>query len=203
MRFSLCLFLVIVITTSFAQDSALLKVHFLYGSKPGKKYAASEPKWFGGKLGGHVGIELDSNQVLNFVPKGSFHVFAKKDKHSSYAIHDTTSFYSILGRNADSVKKAVVYIPVSMAQKHQFDSLSAAYLQETPYDYALFGMRCGAAAYEILGQMDILPAHDHATTYLTIFYPKKLRKRLFKKAKEEGWAVVRSDGSTRRKWESD
>ncbi|MBN9298282.1 MAG: hypothetical protein J0I41_14805 [Filimonas sp.] len=202
-RITLLLFCATLLLTASAQDSNYLKVHFLYGSKPQKKYSATEPKWFGGMLGGHVGLELDSSKILNFVPQGTFHVFAKKDKHSRYALHDSTNFYSILGSNGDSVKKAIVYIPISVVQKQQFDSIAAAYLKQAPYDYALFGMRCGAASYEILGQMDILPAHGYTITYMTIFYPKKLRKRLFKKAKEEGWAIVTQDGSVRRKWERD
>jgi hypothetical protein len=50
-----------------AQDSVYLKVHFLYGSKPKKRYQDSEPKWFGGILGGHVGIEGDTNEVVIFM----------------------------------------------------------------------------------------------------------------------------------------
>ena len=189
---------------AFAQDSFYLKVHFLYGSKPLKKYKATESKWFGGMLGGHVGIESDSGKILNFIPKGEFHWFAKNDKpHSAYAEHGAGGFYSILGGNADSAKKAVVIIPISFQQKQRFDSISNAYLKQTPYDYAFFGMRCGAAAYEILGQLDILPSYSYSKTYKKIFYPKKLRKRLFKKAKENGWTILKEEGSPKRKWEQD
>jgi hypothetical protein len=188
-----------------AQDTSyLLKVHFLYGSTPLKQYKDTEPKWFGGILGGHVGIEGDSDRIVNFLPKGKFHVVAKKgNPHSTYAVHSVDDFYAILGGNADSVKKAVVYIPVSRQQKQQFDSIAAVYLQQTPYDYALIGMRCAAATYDILGQLDILPNYSHSKTYTKIFYPEKLRTRLFEKAIENGWAIVRQEGSTRRKWEKD
>ncbi len=189
---------------SYSQDRAYLKVHFLYGSKPLKKYKATEQKWFGGVLGGHVGIEADSNKIINFLPNGKFHWFAKKaNRHSTYAIHDVDNFYAILGGNADSVKKAIVYIPVTALQKQKFDSITINYLRQTPYDYALFGMRCGAAAYDILGQLNILPNYSYGKTYKKIFYPKKLRKRLFKKAKENGWKIFRQEGSVRRKWEKD
>ena len=155
-------------------------------------------------LGGHVGIEGDSNQVLNFLPAGQFHWIAKKeDRHSAYAVHTTDNFYAILGGNPDNVKKAVISIPVSSLQKQKFDSIQAAYLAATPYDYALVGMRCGAAAYEILGQLEILPRYNNQTTYKKIVYPKKLRKRLFKKAIENGWSITRQEGTTARKWEQD
>jgi hypothetical protein len=154
---------------SFSQDSLYLKVHFLYGSKPKTKYRAEEAKWFGGKWGGHVGIEVDSNQILNFLPKGKFHWIEKKDnRHSTFAIHSFDNFYQILG-NVDPAKKTIFYIPITHQQKDQFDSIKSYYLNHTPYDYALFGMRCGAAAYDILGQLNIVKSFGHRKTFLKIF----------------------------------
>jgi hypothetical protein len=179
-------------------------VHFLYGSKPLKKYKDTEQKWFGGVLGGHVGIEGETDSIVSFVPSGTFHWFAKKDnRHSSYAVHSADNFYAILGGNAESAKKAIVYIPVTRQQKQTFDSITTVYLNQTPYDYAFWGMRCGAAAYEILGQLNILTSYSYSKTYKKIFYPRKLRKQLFKKATENGWKIVRQDGSIKRKWEHD
>lgn len=201
--FLVCL---VVINTwcAHAADTLYLKVHFLYGSKPLKKYSATEPKWFGGILGGHVGIEGKKDRILNFVPNGKFHWFAKKkDKHSQYLEHSFNGFYSLFGGDPDSMKRAIVYVPVTVQQQQKFDSLSAAYLAQTPYDYALFGMRCGAAAYEILGQVEVLPSWNYGKTYRKIFYPQKLRKRLFKKAKENGWKIEMQKGTVRRKWERD
>ena len=81
---------------SYSQDPTYLKVHFLYGSKPLKKYKDTEQKWFGGVLGGHVGIEGDSDKIVNFLPSGKFHWFTKKDNnHSTYAIHSVENFYAI------------------------------------------------------------------------------------------------------------
>jgi hypothetical protein len=40
-------------------------------------------------------------------------------------------------------------------------------------------------------------------TFREIFYRRKLRKRLLKKAASGGWTVVRVNGSTKRKWERD
>lgn len=181
-----------------------IKVHFLYGSTPIKKYK-DEPKWFGGKLGGHVGIESSSSaKIFNFVPSGKFHVFQhKKDKHSDFTFHDKERFYSILGGSGDSMKMAVVHIPITEKQQQQFDSLSRVYKKETPYDYAFFGMRCGAAAYDVLAQLDILPAYSYNRTWNKIFYPKKLRRKLFELAKKNDWKVERKRGSKRRNWEKD
>jgi hypothetical protein len=204
MRQKITLIFCFISLLGYAQDTAYLKVHFLYGSKPLKKYKDTEQKWFGGMLGGHVGIEGDNDRIVNFLPNGKFHLFAKKDdKHSTYAIHSYTSFYAILGGNPDSVKKAIVYIPITQQQKQIFDSITTIYLNKTPYDYAFVGMRCGAAAYDILGKLGIVENYSYSKTFKKIFYPKKLRKRLFKKATENNWIVIKKEGTNRRKWEQD
>jgi hypothetical protein len=203
MRSYLFLFFLLYFNSLFSQDSDYLKVHFLYGSKPLKAHK-NEPKWFGGILGGHVGLESDSGKILNFLPVGKFHIFPKrKHKHGAYALYSSAQFYGYFGGNPDSVKKVTVSIPITKQQKIQFDSINKAYLEKTPYDYALFGFRCGAASYEILGQLSIMPKYNSTKTWWTILYPRKLRKRLLKKAVENNWTIVRKAGSARRKWEKD
>lgn len=187
-----------------AGDSIFLKVHFLYGSRPAKPYKNSEEKWFGGIHGGHVGLEVDSSGILNFLPSGSFHFFPKKhSKHSHFAVHDAGGFYSIFGNESDSAQKAIVYIPITVAQKIIFDSLLSVYLIQTPYDYAALGMRCGSAAYEILGQMGIVKKFGFYRTCRKIFYPQKIRKRIFRKAKTNQWQILKTSGSGHRIWERD
>ncbi len=189
---------------SLNTPSKFIKVHFLYGSRPAKKYRGQEAEWFGGILGGHVGIEIDSNRILNFNPKGKFHVFSKKkNRHSCYKIHDYESFYSILGGNADSMKQLRVCIPINESQLRILDSIKKVYIMETPYDYAFFGYRCGAAAYDILSKLGVVKRYGFKRTYRKIFYPKKLRKRLIKKAEINGWELERKNGTERRVWERD
>jgi hypothetical protein len=201
MKFIAAFLLTLIVVKGLSQDH-ILKVHFLYGSKPAKQFKDSERKWFGGKLGGHVGIESDSGKIISFFRKGKFHWFgSKKNRHSRYAIHSPEKFYNIFGTTDNEVKSAIVYIPVSLQQKQKFDSLTTSYLNQTPYDYAFLGMRCGAAAYEILAQLEILPRYSISKTARKIFYPKKLRRRLFTKADALHWRVDRQDGSLRRKWE--
>ena len=191
-------------TKCISQDHYFLKVHFMYGSKPSKKYKHEEPKYFGGILGGHVGIECDSNKVVNFLKTEKFHWFAhNNEKHSMYAIHSVDNFYRILSREPDDTKKRIVYVPITAEQKQRFDSITTAYLKQTPYDYAFFGMRCSAAAYDILGQLGIMPAYSYSKTYRKIFYPKKLRKRLSDMAVVNGWKIEDHPGTIRRKWEKD
>lgn len=194
-------FFFLFLTESYAQDTTYLKVHFLYGSTPKKEFKESESKWFGGKIGGHVGIEFDSNKIINFIPHGEFHWCAKEgDHHSKFAIHSIEGFYEIFGSPSEEVKKTWITIPITKQQKQKLDSIVHAYTRQTPYDYAFVGMRCGAAAYEILGQLGILKKISYRKTYLKIFYPKKLRKRILKKAEKNNWTVVREEGSDRRNW---
>lgn len=204
LRIVVFLFLFLYITAIHAQDSTFISVHFLYGSKAKKKFKAEEPHWFGGKLGGQVGIEFDSNMIVDFVPSGDFHVFGKKnDRHSQFAFHTQKSFWEIFGSPADSVKQASVVIPISLQQHLELDSYIIKYRNNTPYDYAFFGMRCGAAAYDLLGKIDIVKPWPYKKTSRKIFFPAKLRKRLFKMAERENWNIIRQEGTERRKWERD
>jgi len=189
---------------SFSQDTTYLKVHFLYGSKPLYKYRESEPVWFGGILGGHVGIEADSGKIIDFSPSGKFHVFENDYfRRGRFTVKTRERFYSTLGGDPDSAKKAIVYIPVSKGQRDQFDSVTTCYLRQTPYDYAFIGMRCSAAAYDVLGKLGIVNPYSRRETYRRIFYPRLLRKRLLKKAVDNKWTVERHPGCSKRKWEKD
>ncbi len=191
-----------VTTNLFSQDT--LKICFLYGSKPKHKFRKEERKWFGGKLGGHVGLGTDTNYILNFLPYGQFHVFANdKNRHSSFTTHQLDYFWEIFGINSSEAKKAIVSIPLRFGQKLRFDSIMDSYLKDTPYDYAFFGMRCASSSYEILAQLDILPPFPEKELIRKIFYPKKLRKRLFKEAETNNWTIIREEGTRKRKWERD
>jgi len=53
-------------TQLYSQDSSCIRVQFLYGSKPNNKYKDTGKKWFGGILGGHVGIEGDTGRFYSF-----------------------------------------------------------------------------------------------------------------------------------------
>jgi hypothetical protein len=189
---------------TFAQDANYIKVQFIYGSKPLKMYKATEKKWFGGLPGGHVGIEEENNMVLDFHHYKSFHIFnTSNNKHSRFLLRPACEFWEGFGCAEEAVKKATVIIPVTREQKQRFDSIKNSYLSNTPYDYAFIGMRCAAATYDILSQLGIVERYPLKATYIKIFYPKALRLRLYAKAKENGWAVIKQEGTPTRKWEQD
>ena len=186
-----------------AQNQAYIPIHFLYGSRPLQKYKFIENTWFGGKMGGHVGIEIDSNKILNFVHHGTFHLISSNKKHSHYIITTRGKFNSILGGDSNKVKTLTILVPVKQEQLIKLDSLSKSYLSDCPYDYAFLGMRCAAASYEVLAQLGIVTPYSHSKTSLKVFYPKILRKQLLRKAEENGWPLITQKGSDRRVWEVD
>jgi hypothetical protein len=203
-----CLFILFIIpitTAALGQPNIdSITIHFLYGSKPKSEFKNTERKWFGGKLGGHVGIETSPDSILSFVPVGKFHWFAKHDNlHSRFVVHSRHSFPAIFGGNAADMKTLSVVIPINIKQRRVVDSLHLAFRSETPFDYAFIGMRCGSSTYYILSHLDIVKAYSFRKTYMKIFYPRRLRKRILVKAANERWTVKRHEGTTRRIWETD
>ena len=202
MKLILVCFTLSIAFCSYSSDSSYIKIHFLYGSKPKKEFKATEGKWFGGLHGGHVGIEYDTNKIIDFVPSGKFHYVEKhNNRHSSFTEHDTTSFWEIFGSHTDSMKKMTIIIPIASHQKKKLDSLVKAYFKETPYDYAFVGMRCAAASYDILAQIGVTKKYSRRRTYRKNFYPKRTRKKLVRLAKRNNWRIIKKEGSLRRKWE--
>lgn len=185
-------------------DSTTIKVHFLYGSKPAKGYKDVEYKWFGGILGGHVGIEFDSNRVSNFLPYRGFHIFGrrkKKNRRSAYTTQTVKGFWEIFGSPEDSVKKLTVEIPVSVHQQILLDSVMTQYTRDTPYDYAFIGMRCASSTYDLLAQIGIFKPLPIWRMTFKVFYPRPLRKRILHMAKKNNWYYTTQEGTKRRKWE--
>ncbi|MCB0738755.1 MAG: hypothetical protein KDC92_14670 [Bacteroidetes bacterium] len=184
--------------------SDTIGVHFLYGSKPAKAFQDVERKWFGGILGGHVGIASTPNEIVNFLPNGNFHYLSSKTElNSQFVVSDSIQFYQILGGSFTSAQRTTIHIPVTAKQKEQLDSIHHEYLSNSPYDYAFIGMRCGSATYDVLAQLGIVRKMSKWKMALTIFYPRKLRHRLLRKAKKNNWRVCHYQGTHRRQWEED
>ena len=201
--FIACLLVAGCFTSLLAQNdsSRVIKVHFLYGSKPHPKHKDKETKWFGGLHGGHVSIEVD-NEIVGFVPSGKLHIFARRNKkklHSGFSQQDLEWFR----QDTVSCKYATVHIPVSKEQYEKIRSIHSSYTKSSPYDYAFFGMRCAAATYEILGQLDVVKDKSVCGNILSHFYPKPLRRKVFKLAKKKDWVVTSQPGRKTRIWEKD
>jgi hypothetical protein len=185
-------------------DTTCIKVHFLYGSRPKKDCRETEDRWFGGIHGGHVGIEVDSNRVMDFLPGGKFHYIEHhNDRHSHFAKHSVADFWKSFASDSDKVTRCSFIIPIDSTQKALLDSIYTAYTSETPYDYAFIGMRCAAAASDVLAKLGILREKGRRATYMQYFYPKILRKKLFHLAKRRKWQMIRHEGVETRIWEND
>ena len=175
-----------------------MTVHVVYGSRP---KAPGEGKWFGGKLGGHVGLEIAPDSIVHFNHSGKVTALAKNARSGRFLLSETEQFYCTFG--CDTVKRIAIRIPVSSVQKQQIDSISAVYLAKAPYSYAFFGMRCAAACYHLLSIGEVYPQIETSKMVRKVFYPRRLRKKLLKSAKANGWEVIRTEGTKRRKWDHD
>jgi hypothetical protein len=190
-----------IFSSSFSQTDStrIIKVVFLYGSKPLRKYKSTESKFFGGLHGGHVTLQLDDIDY-GFEPASNHvHVFARKSKNSDFVDR------SLKGNNRYSSESKTVtfFIPISETQYENLTVLLKSYSDTIPYDYAFFGMRCASTTQDVLGQIGVVEKRRRFANIFTTFYPKKLRKRLFRLAKEKNYDVVKTTGELERKWEKD
>jgi 3-methyladenine DNA glycosylase Tag len=92
---------------------------------------------------------------------------------------------------------------LTQKQYQEIQAIHTSYCTAPPYDYAFFGMRCASATQDVLGQIRILKKRKRFTNIFTTFYPKKIRKRLFRLATKNNYSIQRNEGRTSRKWEKD
>lgn len=189
-----------IAATSLAGDTLLFRLHFVYGSKPKRAFKTVEKAYFGGIHGGHVYMEI-GHDIFSFGPnKGQWHIFGHK-RHvvGCYRLDSNLVWCGDTGR----LKITSITIPVTEMQMQQFKALEQQYLKASPYDYAFFGMRCAAAAYDILSSTGICRKRSRAGMIANNFYPKRLRLKLLKQAKQKQWQVERQEGRPSRRWEKD
>jgi hypothetical protein len=187
---------------SFSQKdtSHFVKVVFLYGSKPKKKHRDTEVKYFGGIHGGHVSLEVDDiDYGFEPITTKGVHIFPKKRKHAHF-VEKKLYGKTLYGKGS---KTATFIIPITQKQYADINRVCVCYRDTTPFDYAFFGMRCASTAQDILSKIGITKKKNRFVTVTGTFYPKRLRKRLFKLAKKNNWQVIMTEGRPTRKWERD
>lgn len=187
-------------TISRADSARFLAVHFLYGSKPAKGFRLVEPKLFGGIHGGHVYLQT-GDTIFSFRPNHfPVHIFAhRKKRQSRYVIQNLSDFAA----DTAGYKVTTIWLPVNDSIETVLYRMRKNYRSQTPYDYAFFGMRCAASAYEVLARAGLVKKHSHFWDICLNFYPKPLRKRLLKRAERNGYKIIRKAGRPSRKWEKD
>ena len=180
----------------FAGDSTYtIKINFLYGSRPAKGYHKQESKLFGGIKGGHVSVEA-GGRVLDFHPGNNPLLPNNKKPSGGFTIHNSVRW------DGDDKWKTVV-VPVSEAQYIELQKVFDSVAARTPYDYAILGMRCAAASYDVLSKIGLFKEYSSKKNIVTHFYPKLLRKRILKWADKNNYVVISNEGRTTRKWETD
>lgn len=201
MKFTKTIIFLLIFASTYAQidSTSFIKVHFLYGSKPKKKFP-NEVKYFGGLHGGHVSIQV-GNIDYGFEPTYKVHIFPHRRRPKS----DYVDTFVKGQMRYDTTKNKVTtfIIPLTTEQLNKLNQINLAYCKKAPYDYAFFGMRCASTAQDVLGQIGVVKKRGRFSNIVTTFYPKKLRKRLFKLAKANNYTIIQRPGRASRKWEKD
>lgn len=187
----------------------VIKIYFIYGSRPAKGYGSAERKWFGGIHGGHVGMEIGPDSILSFrSTEYPCHFFPHRHFSSIWEIktvHGMWQTFPPHNYKVNELKRVVFTIPVTEEQKHRIDSIARQYLRHSPYDYATAGMRCASATYDILARAGLFKRYG-GFTWCKIIMPRSLRTVLFEKARSpegQDWKIERYEGSKKRIWEED
>jgi hypothetical protein len=177
-----------------------IHIHFIYGSVPLKEFRNTEEKVPGGLLGGHIYLQSGQN-VFGFEPidRTKIHLLPRKKFNSRY----TKEYYSDWYKHIRDKKLVSIEIPLSDASGNYLKILLENYHRSTPYDYAVFGMRCGASTYQILSESGLFPLSSEFIAMLRVPVPGILRKKLLKMAEEDKLKITRQAGNQGRKWEND
>lgn len=196
MRFLFFILTLLSCSVAGANDSLHIKIHFLYGSKPAKGFKQSEQKLFGGLKGGHVNIEA-GGKVLDFMPGDNPLLPKKKNPTGGFRLNSDVYW------NTTTDKWATIIVPVTKEQYTELQSLFNSLSAKTPYDYAIFGMRCAAASYDVLTKIGLFKEFPVSKNVSQHFYPKLLRKKILRWAEKNNYTILRHEGKPSRKWESD
>jgi hypothetical protein len=197
MKYFFFIFILMISVGAKASDTLYtIKLNFLYGSKPAKGYKKTESKLFGGLKGGHVNIEA-GGRVLDFLPGNNPLLPNNKKPTGGFRLNHSSY------KHPDTDKWITVVIPVSTQQYFRLQTLFDSLAYKTPYDYAIFGMRCAAASYDVLSKIGLFREFPNEKNVATHFYPKLLRKKVLKWADKNNYDIIRHEGKSTRKWESD
>lgn len=198
---TLYLTLILVFMNSLATGQAdhILKVLFRYGSRPAHGYEKVEHTDVGGIHGGHVCLGIDS-VVIGFDSPPGIHIFPTKKNSKGVYIHEEEQDFM---KDTLTKKYAIIEIPITHEQYQHLNAILTSYLNTSPYDYAFFGMRCASATYDVLSQIGIMEQKSYLGNVFSNFYPRLLRSKVLRLAKENNYKVIRLKGRKSREWEKD
>jgi len=153
----------------------------------------------GGLFGGHVSLGIDSVEI-GFTNHRKEHIISTPRLKNSHFYRTPLREF----REKSRGKKYVTFeIPVTDDQYNKLRSILEKYLEQAPYDYAFFGMRCTSATYDVLSQAGLLPAVSKLYNIFTNFYPKLFRRKMFLLAEKRHYDVIFQPGVDTRIWDDD
>lgn len=87
-----------------ADTAAMIKVNFLYGSKPKRKFKETEVKSFGGLHGGHVSVQVGDTDYGFGPTVMPVHIFPKRRRKSVFEARESPGIPSDLHRRKSDTK---------------------------------------------------------------------------------------------------
>jgi hypothetical protein len=176
------------------------RVHFVYGSRPKKEFRKTEEKVPGGLFGGHISIQ-SGEYVYGFesIDRKRIHIFQKRKFNSIFTKEHPDKWLKV---NNDQ-KMLSIEVPVDNEKLVRLNRILEEFHRKTPYDYAVFGMRCGASTYQILCVIGIFPPASRFEAMLRIPYPGILRRKLLRIAGAKNFRIYNQAGKDTRIWAKD
>ena len=178
-------------------------VHFLHGFVPKSQYKNTEPTIRGGLWGGHIFIQI-KHLIYGFETfhDDDFHIFPRMDyrKFNSMLKKERLTDWQ---KNAHNNKFTSFEIPLTNPRFIYLRNVLKQYRKKPPFDYALFGMRCTSFTHYILTKAKVCHSRGFIDSVIRYPYPRKLRKKLMRKALRNGWRITQTPGTDHRIWEND
>lgn len=191
-RNNILIFLLCLSFQLLAQDTIV--VQFAHGSKPKKQYK-DEHKTLGGKMGGHVVIQINQ-YVYGFHFAGhKVHIFPHHKNRNGVFQKQSLAEWETLTKDKKLTK---VFIPINKEDKESLLVFFDNNIAKPSYDYSFFGQRCTSTVYN---QLKALHKMSGGGRFGNAFYPAQLRKKLLKQSKAKGYLVTVKPGSVKRTWE--
>jgi hypothetical protein len=167
------------------------KVQIVSGSKP-KKGEEGEGKIFGGKLGGHVVIDLGADGVLGFSNDeygGHFFSKRRRKRNSKFERYTSEEWQKAIQG------KQVVTFSLDITEE-QRKTIGEAFKGEPNVDYSVLGYRCASYALHALKEAGIVDEPNFKIKYFLAVTPGSLVRFL----KKKGFLPEVQEGSKKRKW---
>lgn len=193
------LLLAAALTAGVAQETHVIHLFFRYGSVAAPGHEDPDYEEVGGIFGGHVSLGIDSSEV-GFTNHRRIHLFGNSEFKNSHFYRKSLREF----QDKTKGKKYVTFeIPVTAEQYEKLKVILDHYIEQSPYDYAFFGMRCTSATYEVLSQIGLFPALSKMQNIFVNFYPELLRRKMFRLANDQHYAVIQQPGVNTRIWDED